>query len=286
MKYRAIAVLFGATLLSGCATASFRAPIWPCKVKAVDDSGKGGARGSGDVGSSCSFDSTASDREIDTVSSYLRANIAKFDQLIADAETGKVITEFPVIGAAIGGGTALALGSSAKVGIVAAGIGALGTSTAAWMKPRDRVNYIVQAREATVCVLREQTQLAIRAQATSLANYSGTARAYSAGTFATDYPAATAQISNSGALALATSDEIVSKLKTRLAGVGTAPDYASILEDLKKKQGQASDDVTSDKAFFAAKVRAAAPVGNPSDQDLLYVLEYPLRLQTCASKII
>jgi len=222
-KITALALSFACLSLGGCATTAFNAPVWPCKFDSATRK--------------CNGDAAMNARKASQVDGYLRANIAKYDQLISDAETGKVVTEVPIILAAVGGATAVALGANTDVAIGAAGIGALGSGMSNWIKPRERQGYVVQARSATTCILREHTQLAADAVAASLATYDATNdREYTTGSNATTYVNASAQVENAGNLALAASDEIVSKLKTRLAGIGSAPDYGAIIEDLRRKQ--------------------------------------------------
>lgn len=287
MQIRTVIAALGGLLLSGCATSAFRAPLWPCKLEQTTAGDRGSKIGGTDL--SCKFDPNASDRQVDTVSSYLRATIATYDHLIRDAEAGKAITELPVIGAAVGGGTALAMGSGAKVGIVAAGIGALGTSTSAWIKPRERVGFVVQAREAATCLLKEQSELALSAEAAALATYANPSRTLGNGHYADAFPAASAMIRSAGSISLAASDQVVSRLKVRLAGLGSAPDYSAILGEFRKAQEQSATALAADKTTSSGHALVTAKkVGDPSppsDDQVRFILDYTQRVLTCTNKM-
>ena len=268
-KMLSAAAGFMAFALSGCATTAFQAPIWPCSFDAT--TGK------------CTGSAAMDAQKANLVDGYLRANVFKYDQLVADAEAGKVITEVPIILAAVGGATSVALGASTKVAIGSAGVGALGSGFSSWVKPRERIGYIVQSRAAATCILREHTQLTVAAASAGIASYDTTAdRKYAAAGLAATYANASVQVANAGTIALAASDEVVSRLKVRLAGVGSAPDFSGIIEEMRRMKEQAAAGLVADKAALRALAGVMSP---PSDAEIAYISEYSVRIDTCVAKM-
>jgi len=288
------AALAGISLvaLSGCATSAFKAPLW-------------------DYNKSTSVPTD--------VQSYLASHVAVYDQLIGQVEDAKAILEIPIIPAAVVGTTGLALGASKDLPIVLGGGAAILSSGSTYLTPRDRLSAIVQARAATVCIRREyieqlellkalgllapavgisgpvsleidrsgnmvaaggtQTAAAVVMNETILAAAQGraplvpTQRAEAA-------PLIADQISGVGTIAVAAEDEVVSGLKSKLAGLGAAPDYGAIVTSLQQRFKDAEA-----KAGGTTGTRNFAPGGSGVEEAVKRISEYSARIATCKAKI-
>jgi hypothetical protein len=67
------------------------------------------------------------------------------------------------------------------------------------------------------------------------------------------YPAIASDVAAAGRIATAATDEVTSKLKMRLASLGAAPDYSSIVRDLQSKYELAKSKTQVANAFIASE---------------------------------
>jgi hypothetical protein len=290
-KIRILGAAAGALLVAGCGTSAFQAPVWSPS------------------------DNSASRTDVGT---FLRSHVSTYDRMISDLERGKSILEVPIIPAAVIGATGVALGASTDLPIVLGG-GAAGLSAgSAYLRPRDRLVLVVQARAAAVCVhskYNDQVRTAIAGGYLAEQGYAGPAqispivgettderrareaenrrRAYrstlvgSAATALHITPAldnlgpVKVQVSDVGEIAVEAAEEVVTRLKLRLANIGTAPDYGAIVTDLRTR----FDDARA-SAVQGAVVKAKVATLTTLDVEQIKKLsEYSARIAECLTKL-
>jgi hypothetical protein len=234
-------------------------------------------------------------------------------------ENAKAFLEIPIIPAAVVGTTGLALGASKDLPVVLGGGSAILSSGSTYLAPRDRLNAIVQARAATVCIRREyieqlellkalglllpavpaseplsveidrsgqvivageqQAAAAVVMNETILAAAQGRA-ALVPTTKADEVPLIADQVSGVGTIAVAAEDEVVSGLKSKLAGLGAAPDYGAIVTSLQKRFKDAEA-----KAGATLATRNVAEESEGANDAVKRISEYSARIATCKAKI-
>ncbi|WP_184643414.1 hypothetical protein [Sphingopyxis sp. JAI128] len=268
-----------ALAVSGCATIAFKPP--PYSYSAPNTA-------------AVALDSTNSVH----VLSYLRGVTDTFDTMLENAEKLKYATELPIIAAGIFAPTALALGDNPDHAIYAAGVGAAGGALSSYFGVRTRQAQVAQARGAITCVnqqyvdqfarvrnlaystLRSRTatanlaQTMIDAEAKQAMSQNSTLELLAA--MPAEASAVSGDVASAGAMAIAAADEVISRLKIKLASVGTAPDYAAILKDLQDKQ-----------ALAAAKKEASAAkaITNAADKAIVDALaDYQVKIAECLAK--
>jgi hypothetical protein len=278
--------------LSGCATSAFNAPLW---------------------------DYTKSTSVPTDVQTYLSSHIDVYDKMIGKVEEAKALLEIPIIPAAVVGTTGLALGTSKDLPIVLGAGGSILSSGSTYLTPRERLTVIVQARAATVCIRREYIEQLELSKALGLlapavpvsgpvsleidragnmipAATSRTAvavvmnervlaaalgRAPLVPTSRVDEaPLIADQVSGVGTMAVAAEDEVVSGLKTKLAGLGAAPDYGAIVTALQQKFKEAEA-----KSAGTTGVQSLVAGSGGADEAIKKISEYSARLATCKAKI-
>ncbi|KTE09459.1 hypothetical protein ATE71_12870 [Sphingopyxis sp. H115] len=232
------------------------------------------------------------------VLSYLRGVTDTFDTMLENSEKLKYATELPIIAAGIFAPTALALGDNPDHAIYAAGVGAAGGALSSYFGVRTRQAHVAQARGAITCVnqqyvdqfararnlaystLRSRvvtaslTQATIDAEAKLAMSQNSTLELLSA--MPAEASAVSGDVASAGAIAIAAADEVISRLKIKLASVGTAPDYAAILKDLQDKQ-----------ALAAAKKDdpAAKAITNAANKAIIDALaDYQVKITECLAK--
>ena len=288
------AALAGISLvaLSGCATSAFKAPLWDYRKST----------------------SVPTD-----VQSYLASHIAVYDRLMGQVEDAKAFLEIPIIPAAVVGTTGLALGASKDLPVVLGGGSAILSSGSSYLAPRDRLLAIVQARAATVCIRREYVEqlellkaLGLLAPAVGVSGplsveidrsgnvvSAGGTQAAAAVVMkefalaaaqgraplvptqrADDVPLIADQVSGVGTIAVAAEDEVVTGLKSKLVGLGAAPDYGAIVTSLQQRFKDAEA-----KAGRTTGTQNFAPGSEGSDEAVKRISEYSARIATCKAKI-
>ncbi|WP_235588010.1 hypothetical protein [Sphingopyxis sp. H115] len=265
--------------VGGCATVAFKPP--PYSYSAPNTA-------------AVALDSTNSVH----VLSYLRGVTDTFDTMLENSEKLKYATELPIIAAGIFAPTALALGDNPDHAIYAAGVGAAGGALSSYFGVRTRQAHVAQARGAITCVnqqyvdqfararnlaystLRSRvvtaslTQATIDAEAKLAMSQNSTLELLSA--MPAEASAVSGDVASAGAIAIAAADEVISRLKIKLASVGTAPDYAAILKDLQDKQ-----------ALAAAKKDdpAAKAITNAANKAIIDALaDYQVKITECLAK--
>lgn len=251
--------------LGGCATAGFRPPEYSYRAEGATDS-----------------------VAIDTanmvhVQYYLRGITDTFDRMIRQAEGLKLATELPIIGAGVFAPTWLALGKSTDGAIYAAGAGAAGGALSNYFGLRNREAAVAVARSAITCVNREYVSqmttgrtLAGLLDSAKVISLAGTSDAHTMAQSLSGSPGSAAEIASAGDIAIGAADEIISKLKIKLAGMGAAPDYGTILKDLQAKQKLAdaqSETVDSLQALSKSQKAIAKSMA-----------DYPVRIATCVAQ--
>lgn len=226
--------------------------------------------------------------------------------------------EMPIIPAAVVGATSVALGASTNVPIVLGG-GAAGLSAgSAYLRPRERLALVVQARAAAVCIntrFNEQARMAIAGGylvelvpgtrdlehppageipqqrqererrnadiAVTNARQRGITNALAVTTQTDALGEVYPQVYDMGSIAVEAAEEVVTRLKLRLANVGSAPNYGTIVTDLRQRFDTArTQSETTIGALNAKKATTA------SEQALIKSLsEYSARVAECVAKI-
>ena len=282
-------MLIGTLTLSGCGTAAFKPPAWTI---------------------------AQSTTSVTDVGTFLRGHVTTYDRMIDDLETGKSLLEFPIIPAAVIGATGVALGASTDLPIVLSG-GAAGLSaTSSHLRPRDRLLLVVQARAAAVCVstqfsdqvrsaanagylniltsgyqalepapsteteqskvLRETTNKEI---AYNNAKAVGIAQAVAVTDAVSELGAAHMEVFDVGGIAVNASEEIVTRLKMRLANVGSAPEYGAIVTQLRTKFE------TAEKNSQQAILALADGTSDTKAAQIAHISQYSARVAECLTKI-
>ena len=291
MRFKPILSAVALLGLSACATADFKAETWR------------------------ESSSTASRTDVE---SFLRQHIATYDTMISDLEQGKAALEWPIVPLAVVGATAVALGSGGDIPVVFGGAAAGLSGASNYVRPRDRMGFVVQARGAVVCVHRqyaEQVRLALAlgylVQLNDPIDTSGwkdppkgrpnfnnqrlgylQARARGGSNLAlgtTDsiysLAAASVQVADVGSIAVGGAEQIVDKLKLRLSSVGSAPDYSTILTDLRQRFETARDEATQAIAEREKRRLAKTLAADPTDAQLRTIAEYSARVAECVAKV-
>lgn len=264
MKRGSCAILL-ALALSACATAGFRPPSYTYQPA-------GGKTDPVDLDSG----------NVDHVKAYLRGVTASFDEMVRQAEWLKHGTELPIIGAAVFAPTWLALGKSTEGAIYAAGVGAGGGALSNYFGLRGREAAVVLARSAVTCVNREYiSQITTARSLGSLLDKShalalaATADADMLAKSLATSPTSAGEVGSAGDVAIAAADEIISKLKVKLAGMGSVPDYGSILKDLQAKQ----------KLADASSGAVEASGLSPDEKSIAKSMaDYSVRVATCVAQ--
>lgn len=280
-KISALAPLTIAWLLTGCATAAFDPPAYYHAASASDST-------------LVALDST----DVVQVTSYLRGATDTFDRMLKNSERLKHATELPIIGAAIFAPITLAIGNHTDQAIYAAGVGAAGGALSNYFGLRDREGAVALARGAVTCIeqryseqvsqarsLTYMFQLAFKPTAAlGLADIQARANLYltqnstmllATGLIGKAAPVA-GDVASAGSIAVAGTNEVISRLKQHLAKMGQAPDYGAILKDLQAKQAAAD----------AKKPAAAGFVESRSAADLMIasLADYPVHITECVDK--
>lgn len=278
---------------SGCATSDFAVPPWPAAFR------------------------TDSPPE---VAAQLRAHVAVFDDLIKKAEGAKGNLDALVITSALATPAFLAWGAGVESVTALAAAGGAGVAGGNYVQPRQRLTSIIQARGAMVCVSREFENQATIANAHGLTvpqdlpetvfvfGSDGKLLREKGGEPKTEVRskrflsliaseklasmnAISGQVTGAGRMALLAADDIVTKLKLSLAGIGSAPDFAAIVRDVEGKLNKAEADAeTAGEQFVSAeKTRNknfTADEPDPALQAAIKELsEYPVRLTQCVAKM-
>jgi hypothetical protein len=250
--------------LGGCATAAFPTPDYSYRDPTT-----------GDVNPIVTSD-------VVQVQSYFRGVVDSFDVMIRHAELVKHGTELPIIAAGVFAPTWLALGKPTNGAIYAAGVGAAGGALSGYLGLRGRESAVVLARSAVTCVNREYVSQFTTAR--GLASLLDTARASSL-VVATDTkvlsqslvssPTSAGDAGSAGDIAIGAVDEIISKLKIKLAGMGTIPDYSAIVKELQAKQklADAHSGVVALSALSADQKTIAQSM-----------TDYPVRIAACVAQ--
>ncbi|MEP7005161.1 MAG: hypothetical protein ABI810_04200 [Sphingomonas bacterium] len=294
---RALAVVLIASLIGGCGTSAFKVEPWTV---------------------------TSSSTTPSTVDKYLRDQIGTYDRMIGELEAGKGLLEIPIIPAAVIGATGVALGARPDLAIVMAGGSAGLSAGSAYLRPRERLGFVVQARAAAVCINREYLEQVLLAQSLGLlaprnepfvpltpaeinqlkpeelhkynlelqTRPDTFARRAAEGQLmllatdaANDFPEIAPQVAGVGKVAVMAADDVVTRLKTRLAAVGTTPDYGAIVTDLRQRFDDAhtrtNQAQTNRSVMFAANSLTAVRV---TDADIKQLAEYSARVAECVAK--
>lgn len=292
MRLNPWGVAIAALMLAGCGTSAFKAPVWTASS------------------------STASRTD---VGSFLRQHVETYDRMIADLEAGKTVLEAPIIPAAVVGATGVALGAGTNLPIVLGG-GAAGLSAgSAYLRPRDRLALVVQARAAAVCINTQfndqartaiaggylvelsgpaEPQLAAVAEETQQQKQSrerenqrravvaARNRGISTALGLTDelgsLGSVGVQVYDLGGIAVDAAEEVVTRLKLRLANIGSAPDYGAIVTDLRQRFDTAEEQ-TADTV--ASLVTAKKALTTADEVRIKRLSEYSARVAECVAKI-
>lgn len=266
-------------ILGGCATVAFKPPPYSYKAPGA---------------AAVALDATNSVH----VLSYLRGATDTFDMMLENSEKLKYATELPIIAAGIFAPTTLALGNNSDGAIYAAGVGAAGGALSNYFGVRTRQVHVAQAREAVTCVSREYANQFAEARTLGVSIVEGRSRANGDNLVATTAKtapvlAATSStllsitldgaatsvagtVASSGDIAIEAANSIISKLKVKLAGVGTAPNYSDILNDLKAKQALSVERQQEAQTKAGANAFSKAAIASLAD--------YPLKIAECVAK--
>ncbi len=266
-------------VLGGCATVAFKPPPYSYKAPGA---------------AAVALDATNSVH----VLSYLRGATDTFDMMLENSEKLKYATELPIIAAGIFAPTTLALGNNSDGAIYAAGVGAAGGALSNYFGVRTRQVHVAQAREAVTCVSREYANQFAEARTLGVSIVEGRSRAAGDNVVATaakTAPVLTATsstllsitldgaatsvagtVASSGDIAIEAANSIISKLKVKLAGVGTAPNYSDILNDLKAKQALSVERQQEAQTKAGANAFSKAAIASLAD--------YPLKIAECVAK--
>ncbi|HEV2598186.1 hypothetical protein [Sphingopyxis sp.] len=266
-------------VLGGCATVAFKPPPYSYKAPGA---------------AAVALDATNSVH----VLSYLRGATDTFDMMLENSEKLKYATELPIIAAGIFAPTTLALGNNSDGAIYAAGVGAAGGALSNYFGVRTRQVHVAQAREAVTCVSREYANQFAEARTLGASIVEGRSRAAGDNVVATAAKtapvlAATSStllsitldgaatsvagtVASSGDIAIEAANSIISKLKVKLAGVGTAPNYSDILNDLKAKQALSVERQQEAQTKAGANAFSKAAIASLAD--------YPLKIAECVAK--
>lgn len=244
------------SLLSGCATVGFKAPVW--------ESGW-----------------SLSNRN--NVEAYLRGSINRFDKMVKNEDIGKYALEVPIILAAVIAPTAIALGGAKAWGIAGVAVAAGGSAGTAYQQPRLRISHTVQARRAIGCVHREyvsQIGLASSWHFVDVDDTTGNVTVTSDGMMLTGV---TSQLTDSGRLAASAADDIVGNLKRRLGDLGQAPSFDNIVGQLRSSYDAAAAAGDAAKLSFAS-AKGVALINSPArDAAILELAAYSTRLRECVA---
>lgn len=280
MAWKKLALVCCTSLvLGGCATVAFKPPPYSYKAPGA---------------AAVALDATNSVH----VLSYLRGATDTFDMMLENSEKLKYATELPIIAAGIFAPTTLALGNNSDGAIYAAGVGAAGGALSNYFGVRTRQVHVAQAREAVTCVSREYANQFAEARTLGASIVEGRSRAAGDNVVATAAKtapvlAATSStllsitldgaatsvagtVASSGDIAIEAANSIISKLKVKLAGVGTAPNYSDILNDLKAKQALSVERQQEAQTKAGANAFSKAAIASLAD--------YPLKIAECVAK--
>lgn len=280
MAWKKLALVCCTSLvLGGCATVAFKPPPYSYKAPGA---------------AAVALDATNSVH----VLSYLRGATDTFDMMLENSEKLKYATELPIIAAGIFAPTTLALGNNSDGAIYAAGVGAAGGALSNYFGVRTRQVHVAQAREAVTCVSREYANQFAEARTLGVSIVEGRSRAAGENVVATaakTAPVLTATsstllsitldgaatsvagtVASSGDIAIEAANSIISKLKVKLAGVGTAPNYSDILNDLKAKQALSMERQQEAQTKAGANAFSKAAIASLAD--------YPLKIAECVAK--
>jgi uncharacterized protein YaaN involved in tellurite resistance len=92
------------------------------------------------------------------------------------------------------------------------------------------------------------------------------------------------QISGVGSIAVAAADEVVTRLKSHLAAIGTVPDYGSIVSNLRQQfdKATAKADATTGGG---ARLNMFGSGGTAANEIVKQIAEYSARIDQCTTKI-
>ena len=287
MKFRrnapALGVTYAALLLGGCGTSAFRTPAWTLNHSSTTPV---------------------------TVEQYLQQHVRVYDRMIEDLEAGKHILEVPIIAAAVVGTTGVALGANTDLAIVMGGAGTGLAAGSNYLNARQRLGFVTQARAATVCVNREYVDQVELATALNLLAPGGAPVELTEEQLAQETPQQrrsrelrelpfrqasaegrlmllpTARLANGlsllrpqvagvGRIAVAATQQIVSRLKSRLANIGAVPNYGQIVADIRASYEDAENRVNLSGANLT-----------DSEEALIRdIAEYSARVDECVAQI-